>query len=130
MTLSRISHTILALTLVTLGSAEIRSEPEIDPEYGYTEQHAILVGGFGAETGPSNERRYLDRLRGPDGEPVSYHRLGSCCPFDSPNAMGGFSALLDRYEVTYKGLMNPAVLYLNMYDAGEVFPPRGFIFSE
>ncbi|HVF24656.1 MAG TPA: hypothetical protein VNA23_02135 [Anaerolineales bacterium] len=47
-----------------------------DKTYGYSEANPIKVGGD-AFSGPSRERAYLDRLRGPDGEELSYEREGS-----------------------------------------------------
>lgn len=37
--------------------------------------------------------------------------------------MGG--GLLDIYEVSYEGLEKPVVIYINMYDAGELKAPVG-----
>lgn len=85
---------------------------------GYAKANAIRVGG-GEERGVQNEHAYLDALRGPGGEPVTYERLGSCCQFQTPNGLDGKEGVLDAYEVTYPGLPRPVTLYLNMYD-----PPR------
>ncbi|HET7464115.1 MAG TPA: hypothetical protein VFJ82_22855 [Longimicrobium sp.] len=85
---------------------------------GYATSNAIRVGG-GEERGVQNEHAYLDALRGPAGETVTYERLGSCCQFQTPNGMGGKEGVLDAYEVTYPGLAHPVTLYINMYD-----PPR------
>jgi len=103
-----------------------------DPQgqYGVSETNPILVGGLGAPNKAANERAYLMRLRGPAGQPVSYRRLGSCCFFPTPNPHYGDSGLLDRYEVTYPGLAEPVVLYLNMYDPGDVLAPAGFVLAE
>ena len=35
-------------------------------------------------------------------------------------------ALLDTYEVTYDGLKEPIVLYIDMYDYGPLAAPKGF----
>lgn len=86
---------------------------------GYAKANAVRVGG-GEERGVQNEHAFLDALRGPAGEPVTYERLGSCCPFQTPNGMEGKEGVLDGYEVTYPGLPHPVTLYLDMYD-----PPRG-----
>ena len=47
-----------------------------DPAYGLSVATPIQVGG-GAMYGPARERRYLDALRGPKGQPVQYKRSGS-----------------------------------------------------
>ena len=94
-----------------------------DETYGYTEKNPIMVGG--KDGGPKNERRFLNALTGPKGEPISYKRLGSCCFFSTKN--GGFgSGLLDKYEITYEGLESPIILYINMYDSDVLKVPVGF----
>ncbi len=98
-------------------------------EYGYTETNPILVASLGAPTKPANERAFLDRLRGPGGQRVSYRRRGSCGElFPTPNS--GLPGVLDCYEAHYVGLAEPVVLYLNMYDPGEARAPAGFILLE
>lgn len=87
-----------------------------DESYGYTKENAIRVGGdaFG---GPAREREYLDTLRGPDGQVISYEREGSL-PFED--------TILDAYIVTYAGLDEPARLYLDEYSFEDLFAPVGF----
>ena len=80
----------------------------------------IRVGLAGREGsgGPARERAYLDRLRGPSGEPVQYERQHSCCAFRTPNGLAG-GGLLDVYEVWGAGLEGRVTLYLNRYDPHE-----------
>jgi hypothetical protein len=88
-----------------------------DGEYGYTRAHAIQVGGspmFGA----ARQRRYLESLRGPEGQIVSFKRLGS--------TEGPDDTILDAYEVTHQGLDKPVTLYLDWYHYTEPRLPRGF----
>lgn len=99
-----------------------------DPTYGYKQENPVKVGGAREQSGPANERRFLNALTGPNGETISYHRKGSCCPFKTPNGFAG-GGLLDIYEVTYEGLKKPIVIYINMYDAGELKAPQGFKFK-
>ena len=96
-----------------------------DEAYGYTREQAIRVGGVGDDVGPVRERLFLNALTGPAGEAIRYRRVGSCCSFATPNGFGG-GGLLDMYEVIYDGLAEPMLLYLNMYDEGEVYVPVGF----
>ena len=94
--------------------------------YGYTPETAIRVRGAG-DPSATAEHDYLNSLRGPGGERVSWMRLGSCCEFRTPNGLNGQGGLLDAYEVTYPGLAAPVTLYINMYDppnSSEV--PHGF----
>jgi len=94
-----------------------------DSTYGYSAANPIKVGG--TEKGPANERKFLNALAGPNGETIRYERLGSCCPFDSPNGfMGG--GLLDKYEIKWSGQAKPVILYINMYDYDALKVPVGF----
>ena len=92
-------------------------------KYGYTTNHkiAIKVGEI------KNEQPYLSSLRGPNGEKVQFRRISSCCHFKSKSAVFG-SGLLDKYEVYYKGLEEPIILYLNPYDFDTPKAPVGFTF--
>jgi hypothetical protein len=85
-----------------------------DTAYGYTEAKAIQVGG-GAFDGPPRERAYLDNLLGPNGEPVSYERLGSL-PYND--------TFLDIYELTVGD--TTAILYLDEYNWSDLQAPVGF----
>lgn len=97
-----------------------------DETYGYTQNNPICVGGVKGNEGPLNERRFLNALLGPDGQKVEYTRRGSCCPFNTRNAMIGNQGLLDAYIVKYEGLETPAIIYINMYDFGKLKAPKGF----
>ncbi|MFY0567957.1 hypothetical protein ACN28E_29570 [Archangium lansingense] len=88
--------------------------------YGYTQEDPIKVGG-----GPAGEHEYLQYLRGPEGQPLSFERLGSCCGFEDPSLPFG-GGMLDMYEVTYEGLKKPVTLYLDMYRRQEPRAPAGF----
>lgn len=103
----------------------------LSADYGYSKTEPVLVGGLvaGDHSGPASERRYLEALRGPHGETLSYERVGSCCPFETPRGFKGIG-LLDAYQVTFNGAREPVVLYLNMYDSGELYVPRGLTASQ
>ncbi len=101
------------------------SEVSTDEAYGYNQKKPIKVGGVDKSEGPLNERRFLNALAGPNGEFVSYTRVGSCCAFKSKKGFMG-KALLDRYEVSWDGLDEPLIIYINMYDYGELKAPVGF----
>lgn len=93
-----------------------------DKTYGYTAKNPIMVGGM--NQGPLNELRFLNALAGPNGEMLQYHRMGSCCPFNTENStLGG--GMLDQFSVTYEGLEKSLVLYLNMYDSDTMKVPVG-----
>jgi hypothetical protein len=91
-----------------------------EPEFGTVMTHAIQVGG-GAMYAGARERRYLDALRGPAGQPLQYKRTGSR-PFET-NSL----TILDIYEVTYAGLDKPVVLFLDAYHFDDALrAPKGF----
>lgn len=96
-----------------------------DPKYGYSPKKPIEVGELSTASGPTNERKYLNLLTGPNGEQVSYYRVGSGWPIKSKNSPFG-SAVLDRYYVTWENSKDTISLYLNMYDGGELKAPKGF----
>src|SRR3954471_2572562 len=94
---------VLALSQAPASACGISDEPE----FATTKEHAVQVGGGAMYVG-ARERRYLDVLRGPMGEPVQYKRLGSLPGGDE-------RTILDRYEVTYPGLVKPIYLFLDAY---------------
>ncbi|HMM04933.1 MAG: hypothetical protein LBS20_04490 [Prevotella sp.] len=96
-----------------------------DITYGYTEENPIMVGAAGG-SGPLNERRFLNALMGPDGEPITYRRIGSCCGFKTKNGLFDDGGFLDKYSVMHKGLEKEVILYINMYDSDVLKIPVGF----
>lgn len=107
-------------------SSVVKNNIAVDNGFGYTKENPIKVAGL-SNGGPSSEQFYLSSLRGPNGEKVEFKRRGSCCPFSTPNGIGGYG-MLDIYEVAWKGLDKPVVLYLNMYDKPtEIKAPAGMM---
>lgn len=96
-----------------------------DSSYGYDKLNPIKVGGASEMSGPLNERRFLNGLAGPDGEAIQYYRTGSCCAFRTPNGFENIG-LLDRYKVYWEGCKDTAILFINMYDKGDLAVPIGF----
>jgi len=95
-----------------------------DPTYGYTQENPVMVGGAKISEGPLNERRFLNALAGPNGEKISYYRIGSCCPFKTNNSE--WNGMLDKYNVSYSGLKKDIVIFINMYDSDTLKVPVGF----
>jgi hypothetical protein len=91
-----------------------------DPTYGYSADNPIQVGGD-FMSGPARERAYLDALRGPNGEAITYERRGS---------VPGKETILDAYEITYPGLKKPVVLYLDQYRYSDLKAPIGFVCAQ
>jgi hypothetical protein len=100
--------------------------PNDDKTYGYSESNPIKVGGF--NSGPANQRNYLNSLAGPNGEAFVYSRAGSCCDFDTKNSPWGVG-MLDMYRITYSGKNDTVTLYLNMYDKATLKAPVGLKFK-
>jgi hypothetical protein len=86
-----------------------------DDTYGYSKDNPIKVGGDWFD-GPARERAYLDSLSGPNGETVSYERIGSIPHGDT---------ILDEYAVTYNG--TTVTLYLDEYAFEELLAPTGLV---
>lgn len=116
--------TLLLFTLIFSYSQIMIEGMSTDNNYGYIgkEDDAIKVGKV------ENEYNYLSLLKGPQGEEIIATRIGSCCSFKSSKALFG-EGLLDKWEVTYKGLKKPVVIYFNPYDDGEVLCPIGFTYD-
>lgn len=98
--------------------------PASDPEYGYKADKAIRTGGNSA----GNQRAFLDRLRGPNGEVVKHERAGACGAYKDDGQPFG-QALIDCYTVTYDGQVSPATLYLDLYKSDRLWAPRGFTYA-
>lgn len=124
MKLKFITPFIALLLLGCSASKSTSSASKIADDYGYSEKNPIKVGGV--SDGPAMERKYLNRLTGPNGEAVTYERSGSCCHFESPNGFMGMG-MLDIYVVKIEGDTIPKNLYLNMYDSGKQYAPKGFL---
>lgn len=91
-------------------SCEISS----DPTYGLTEENPVQVGG-GAFNGPSRSRAYFDHLRGPNGEELTYSRVGS-----NPTENG----IVDIYRI--EGAGEEVTIYIDGYTFSDLFAPANF----
>ena len=90
-------------------------------EYALIGKIPAKVGGQSVE----KQRRYISSLAGPNGEELIFRRTGSCCPYPSINGTLG-TALVDIFEVTYNGLIEPVFLYISFYDKETLYIPEGF----
>lgn len=99
-----------------------------DPTYGYAQENPINVGIF-KKSGVQPEYDYMKALRGPQGQELTYHRVGSCCPFETENSVMG-TGFLDMWEITYEGLDEPAIIFLNAYEYESPMAPVGFTHSD
>jgi len=104
------------------------STPAQDPAYGYSEKSPVLVGGRLSD-GSRNTYRFLNALLGPAGQRVHYIRVGTCCPFKTPNSAFEGDGLLEVYQITYDS-GKPASLYFNWYESGTLYIPQGLTAQE
>lgn len=96
-----------------------------DPTYGYTAQNPVRVGG-GCSAGVRNQRRYLNALKGTEGQDVTFEHQASCCPLKKRGGVMDNPEMLDVYAVTWMGKSTPVTLYINMYKGGKLVAPQGF----
>ncbi|MES2778207.1 MAG: 2-dehydro-3-deoxyphosphooctonate aldolase [Bacteroidota bacterium] len=115
----------IAGTATSDNESFVITEISTDETYGLNSKNPVEVGGNSSSSGPSNERRYLNMLAGPNGEKISYYRAGSCCPVKSEKGFLGY-AMLDNYRVTWSGTTDTVSIYINMYDKGVLKAPVGF----
>jgi hypothetical protein len=110
---------LLLAALLHSQASQVPPCPVADNEtYAYTKEQPVQVGGAQLY-GAARQRRYLDTLRGPEGQAIKYRRLGSM-----PVETNG-TTFLDIYEVTYEGLAKPITLYLDFYHYNPLRAPRG-----
>jgi len=105
------------------GQTMIIKDISKDPTYGYTKENPIKLGGFKDDNGSILQQVYLNSIYGPNGENIEYERRGSCCPYYTPNGIDGFG-LLDVYELKFNGMKEPIILYITMYEEGDILVPK------
>ena len=102
-------------------------EPSVnDVDYGLVANKPVKLGGFMRGTKHAGYHiEYFSSLVGPQGQSVSYRRLGRCCAFRDISLPFG-AGFLDKYELTYKGINKPVVIYVNLYKYEQPKAPKGF----
>lgn len=95
-----------------------------DPQYGLVLEKAIRTGNMDAK----KQKAYLSKLLGPNGEPVQYKRTGACGAYQHEPAPFG-QAFVDCYSVSYEGLNEPVVLFVDFYRSETLYVPIGFTFK-
>lgn len=96
-----------------------------DKNYGYDQNYPINLGFLPFQSAEINVKRFFGGITGPDGQKVSYTKVDACCPFPTKRYDMG-AGLLDIYEVTWEGLAEPKILYINLYEKGKVMAPKEF----
>jgi hypothetical protein len=118
-TMSGATHATTTPDVPGLSAATSKCAIADDQAYGTTLATAIRVGG-GNIGGPAREQKYLNALRGPNGEGLHYTRLGSLPTPDE-------SIILDLYEISSPGLAQPVRLYIDEYHLEELKAPKGLV---
>jgi hypothetical protein len=111
---------------VTLGGAWVEScGKSTDATYGLAADKPIQIGG-GPVYMNARERRFLDALRGPDGQRLRVvGGIGS-----GPATINGSRTIVDSYTVTYEGHDDPITLFMDAYHFGHPKVPKGFTCGE
>ena len=89
-----------------------------DPSYGLTPDNPIRVGNTNIKDGLEREELYLNTLRGPSFEEVSYSRLNP--------QYNTAREIVDVYTVSYQGLAEPVTLYFEIFKFESPNAPLGF----
>ncbi|HWR94749.1 MAG TPA: hypothetical protein VN192_06085 [Flavobacterium sp.] len=118
-----IDNTAPTLTLSDKNTFVI-TEYSKDKKYGYTSDYPINIYYKTVKNDSINQIRYLNALAGPKGEPLSYRKIETCCPFPTKNSSMG-AGFLDVYEIRWKDQKTPIKLYFNIYEKGIVLVPVG-----
>ena len=110
---------------LTKNNTFVITEFSKDKKYGYDRDYPINIFYRGTKDDVINQQRFLNALAGPNGEAITFSKLESCCPFPSKNTEMG-AGFLDVYEIKWEGLKKPILLYLNIYERGQLMVPVGF----
>ena len=103
----------------------IITEVSRDKNYGYDQDYPVNLGFMPVQSAEINVQRYFGALTGPDGQKLTYKKTDTCCPFPSKRTDIG-AGLLDIYEITWDGLAQPKLIYINLYEKGTIAAPTGF----
>jgi hypothetical protein len=113
------------LPQLTKNNTFVITEYSKDIKYGYNKDYPINVFYFSTKNETINQERFLNALAGPKGEKIIFTKLESCCPFPTKRGEMG-AGFLDVYELQWDGLKKPVLLYMNIYEKGELKVPVGF----
>jgi hypothetical protein len=89
-----------------------------DPSYGLTPDNPIRVGNTNIADGLQREELYLNTLRGPGFEEVTFTRLNPL--------YNTAREIVDAYTVNYPGLAEPVTLYFEIFKFETPEAPLGF----
>ncbi|WP_281239416.1 MULTISPECIES: 2-dehydro-3-deoxyphosphooctonate aldolase [Flavobacterium] len=112
------------IPVVGKNNAFIITEYSKDKKYGYDKDYPINIYYRGTSNDTINQKYFLNALAGPKGEKITYTKLENCCPFPTKSSDMG-AGFLDVYELKWEGLKKPILLYLNIYERGQLMVPVG-----
>lgn len=95
-----------------------------DKKYGYDKDYPVNIFFRGTRNDTINQKYFINALAGPKGEKITYKKLENCCPFPTKNSDMG-AGFLDVYELNWEGLKKPIILYINIYERGQLMVPMG-----
>lgn len=95
-----------------------------DKKYGFDKDYPINIYYRGTKNDTINQKYFINALAGPKGEKITYVKLENCCPFPTKNSDMG-AGFLNVYELSWEGLKKPIILYLNIYERGQLMVPVG-----
>ena len=95
-----------------------------DKKYGYDKDYPVNIFYKGTKNDTINQKYFMNALAGPKGEKITYKKLENCCPFPTKTSDMG-AGFLDVYELSWEGLKKPIILYLNIYERGQLMVPVG-----
>ncbi len=123
-TLKNVDDNAPALILQKDNTFQI-SKQSTDKKYGYEPDYPVNLFYQTTINDTINPPRFLNALAGPNGEKISYKKVGTCCPFPSKRTDMG-AGVLSIFEVSWEGQKKPVQLYINIYEKGILQIPVGF----
>ena len=109
---------------LTKDNTFVITEFSSDSRYGFDPDYPVNVFYKSTKVDNINQERFLKTLAGPKGEPLTFVKIESCCPFPTKRTDVG-AGFLDICEITWDGNKKPLRLYLNMYEKGRLMVPVG-----
>jgi hypothetical protein len=95
-----------------------------DKKYGYNKDYPINIFYRDTKNDTINQQYFLNALAGPKGEKITFTKLENCCPFPTKTSEMG-AGFLDVYELKWPGIKTPIILYINIYERGQLMVPLG-----
>jgi len=131
--MKKFSSLIFVSILVSCSTVQNKTSSSIsivsavtDHDYGLVANKPIKLGGFMRGTKYAGyHREFFSKLVGPKEQRVKSRRLGRCCAFTDKSLPFG-AGFLDKYELSYNGIVKPVVIYVDLYKYDQPRAPLGF----